>query len=144
MNTDTNPRYSASSPAALVGLAPYSHWLLRIALASVFLFYGIDKFLGAGVSGFSEMMGLPVFVGFLVAIAEILGGAGILIGAFMGAVITRLAAVAMIPVLLGAIFMVHWGQWHFMASDSHPMGGMNFQVVLLLMALYFLIRGNHT
>ena len=137
-------RRSPDNPAALAGLAPYSHWLLRIALASVFLFYGIDKFMGAGVAGFSEMMGLPVFVGFLVAIAEVLAGIGILLGAFMGAIVTRLAAVAMIPVLLGAIFMVHWGQWHFMSTDSHPMGGMNFQVVLLLMALYFLIRGNDT
>jgi putative oxidoreductase len=38
--------------------------------------------------------------------------------------------------------MVHWGQWSFVASDSHPMGGMELQVVLLLIGLYFLIRGN--
>jgi putative oxidoreductase len=55
---------------------------------------------------------------------------------------TRLAALATIPVLVGAIVMVHWGQWSFVASETHPMGGMEFQVVLLLMALYFVIRGN--
>ena len=55
---------------------------------------------------------------------------------------TRLAALATIPVLIGAIVLVHWGQWSFVATETHPMGGMEFQVVLLLMALYFVIRGN--
>ncbi|MFU8831143.1 MAG: DoxX family protein [Wenzhouxiangella sp.] len=131
---------TTSDPMA--GLAPHAHWLLRVALASVFLYHGIDKFTGAGIGAFSEMMGMPVFIGFLVALAEVLGGIGIIVGAFMSGLITRLGALAMIPVLLGAIFMVHWGQWHFMATETHPMGGMQFQVVLLLVALYFLIVGN--
>jgi putative oxidoreductase len=146
MQTQTQIKSSEYFPTALTGPAPYAHWLLRIGLASVFLFHGINKFMGAGIAGFSEMMGLPVIVGFLVAVAEILGGIGILagafVGAFLGGVVTRLAALAMIPVLIGAIVMVHWGQWHFMATETHPMGGMQFQVVLLLLALYFLVRGN--
>ncbi|HBG95692.1 MAG TPA: hypothetical protein DDY14_10325, partial [Chromatiaceae bacterium] len=56
--------------------------------------------------------------------------------------ITRLAALATVPVLIGAIVMVHWGQWSFVATESQPMGGMEFQVTLLLTALYFVIRGN--
>lgn len=129
-------------PGALVCAAPYTHWLLRIALASVFLFHGINKFMGGGVAGFANMMELPLVIAYLVAIAEILGGIGILAGPFINGIITRLAAVAMIPVLLGAIIMVHLGRWHFMATDSHPMGGMEFQVVLLLLAVFFLVRGN--
>ncbi|MEX0914362.1 MAG: DoxX family protein [Wenzhouxiangellaceae bacterium] len=142
MRSQNSIRHAEYSPSALAGFAPYAHWLPRIALASVFLFHGVDKFMGAGVAGFSEMMGLPILVGYLVAIAEVLGGIGILAGALIGGTITRLAALAMVPVLLGAVFMVHWGQWHFMATDTHPMGGMAFQVVLLLVALYFLVRGN--
>ena len=38
--------------------------------------------------------------------------------------------------------MVHWGQWSFVASDSHPMGGMEFQVVLLALGLWFAATGN--
>lgn len=38
--------------------------------------------------------------------------------------------------------MVHRGQWSFVASESHPMGGMEFQVVLTLIALYFVAKGN--
>ena len=95
-------------------------WLLRIALAAVFLFHGIGKFIGdEGVGGFAQMMGLPLFVAYLVAFAEVAGG------------------LAIIPVMLGAIFMVHWGRWNFATSESHPMGGMEFQVVLLLIATWF-------
>jgi putative oxidoreductase len=45
-------------------------------------------------------------------------------------------------VLLGAIIMVHAPRWNFVPAEGFPMGGMEFQVVLTLMALYFLIVGN--
>jgi len=126
---------------ALDDIAPNAHWLLRIALLSVFLFHGVDKFTNLGM--FSEMMGLPVFIAFLVALAETAGGIAVFVGGFTKDWITRLGALAVVPVLLGAIFMVHWGQWHFMATDTHPMGGMQFQVALLFMALYLVIKGNN-
>ncbi|WP_421621918.1 DoxX family protein [Alkalilimnicola ehrlichii] len=56
--------------------------------------------------------------------------------------VTRLGALATVPVLLGAIFMAHWGQWHFLPTATHPMGGMMFQVSLLFVALYLLAKGN--
>lgn len=118
----------------------HAHWLLRIALASVFLFHGAGKFFDIG--GFSAMMELPVLIALLVAIAEVLGGLLILLGGALEDWMTRLGAAAMTPVLLGAIGLVHWGQWSFVATETHPMGGMEFQVVLLFIALYFLIRGN--
>ncbi len=117
-------------------------WFLRAGLAAVFVFHGVGKFAGMGISGFSEMMGLPYTVALLVALAEVGSGFGIIIGGFTSSLITRLSALAIIPVLLGAIFMVHWGQWSFVASETHPMGGAEFQVVLLLTALYFTFRGN--
>lgn len=119
-----------------------AHWLIRFGLASIFLYYGIDKFMGGGLQGFSGATGLPVPVAGLVALSEIGGGALILLGAFAGATITRIGALLTIPVLLGAIFMVHWGQWHMMATPTHPMGGMGFQVGLLFVATYTAIRGN--
>lgn len=127
-------------------LAPHAHWLLRFALASVFLFHGLQKFLVIGLDGFAAMMNLPLSAAFLVASAEVLGGAGILAGATLGGrlgdLATRLSGVAIVPVMLGAIAMVHWGRWSFTAAQSHPLGGMEFQVVLLLLALYFAICGN--
>ncbi len=125
---------------ALDSLKPHAHWLLRIGLAGVFIFHGIGKVMNLG--GFSEMMGLPLAVAALVTLAELAGGVGIIVGAFTKDLITRLAGLALAPVLLGAIFMVHWGRWNFTPAEGFPMGGMEFQVVLLFTALYFLVMGN--
>ncbi len=124
----------------LDSLKPQAHWLLRIALAGVFIFHGVGKVMNLG--GFSEMLGLPIAVVALVTFAELAGGVGIIVGAFTKDLITRLAGLALAPVLLGAIFMVHWGRWNFTPAEGFPMGGMEFQVVLLFTALYFLVMGN--
>jgi len=125
---------------ALDSLRPNAHWVLRIGLASVFLFHGVGK--AVSIEGFSQMMGMPFGLAVLVTFAELAAGIGIILGGFNKELITRLATLAMIPVLLGAIFMVHWGRWNFTPAEGFPMGGMEFQVVLLLLALYFLVMGN--
>ena len=125
---------------ALDSLKPHAHWLLRIGLAGVFVFHGIGKAMALG--GFSQMMGLPIPVAALVTFAELAGGVGIIVGAFTNDLITRLAGLAIAPVMLGAIFMVHWGRWGFEPAEGFPMGGMELQVVVLLTALYFLVMGN--
>ncbi len=124
----------------LDSLKPHAHWLLRFGLASVFIFHGIGKVMNIG--GFAEMMGLPTSVAGLVTLAELAGGVGIIVGAFTNDLITRLAGLAVAPVMLGAIFMVHWGRWNFLPGEGFPAGGMEFQVVLLCSALYFLVMGN--
>ena len=125
---------------SLGGVALNAHWFLRAGLASVLLFHGVGKL--ADVTGFASMMDLSVPVVWLVTLAEIGGGLAILIGAFGRDWLTRLGAAVNIPVLLGAIYLVHWGQWSFVASESHPLGGMEFQVVLLLIASYLVAKGN--
>ncbi len=127
---------------ALAGFTPNAHWLLRVALASVFLFHGFGKV--PNISGFAQMMDLPFIVAALVTFAEVAAGIGILAGGFRSELVTRLAALAMIPVLLGAIVLVHGPRWSFTPAEGFPLGGMEFQVVLLLGALYFLIVGNST
>ena len=119
---------------------PRAHWLLRIGFAAVFLFHGVGKV--ATFSGFAEMMNLPVPVAGLVTFAELAAGIGIVVGGLRSEMITRLAALAGIPVLLGAIALVHWPRWSFTPAEGFPMGGMEFQVVLLMIAIYFLITGN--
>ncbi len=125
----------------LDSLAPHAHWALRLALGSVFLYHGITKFPALGAM--SAMMGMPVALLTLVAIAEAAGGALVLIGGFTSGLLTRLGALSLIPVMLGAIGMVHWGRWSFTPADGYPMGGMEFQVTLLLISLYLLIKGNN-
>ena len=124
----------------LNSLKPHAHWLLRIGLAGVFIYHGIGKAMDVGA--FSQMTGLPTAIATLVTLAEVAGGVGIIVGAFTNDLITRLAALAVTPVMLGAIFMVHWGRWNFTPAEGYPMGGMEFQVVLLLTAVFFLVMGN--
>ena len=129
-------------------MATHAHWLLRIALASVFLFHGLGKIVDVGA--FAGMMGFSIAVAWLVTLAEVGGGVLILLGGVMkdgggpisGTLATRLGALMMAIVVLGAIVLAHWPQWSFVPSESHPMGGMEFQVTLLLISLYFLIVGN--
>ena len=121
-------------------LSPHAHWLLRSGFAAVFLFHGLGKV--ATFSQFAKMMDLSVPVAALVTFAEIAAGIGIILGALKNELITRLAAAAGIPVLLGAIVLVHGPRWSFVPSEGYPLGGMEFQVILLLIAIYFLIAGN--
>ena len=126
-------------------LAGHAHWLLRATLASVFIYHGVLKL--ANLEANAEFLGLSISIVLLVALAETVGGALVLLGgvskiAPSAAWLTRLGAAMIVPVMAGAIVMVHWGQWTFVPSQTHPMGGMEFQVVLLLIALYFTVKGN--
>ena len=115
-------------------------WFIRIPFAAVFLFHGAGKLMLPAMS--ADMLGLPVFLILLVGLAEVLAGAGAVVGGLTNIekrhLVTRLSGLAAAPVLLGAIAMVHWPRWSFVATETHPMGGMEFQVVLLGIALYFL------
>ena len=125
-------------------LQPISGWFIRLPWAGVFLYHGVTKFTG-GIDGFagmlSDMGGAAYPVAVIVAVAEILAGVGAIVGGFgkddFGNAVTKLAGLAAFPIMLGAIFMVHWPNgWNAMA------GGMEFQVLLLGVAIYFMIKGS--
>jgi putative oxidoreductase len=122
-------------------VAPYAHWFLRIALASVFLYHGITKLLS--LSGFAQVMHFSSAVALLVALAETGGAVLILFGGFLWDWVTRLGALIQMPVMVGAITMVHWPQWKAAPTASHPAGGMEFPVTLLLIQIYFVITGRN-
>lgn len=133
-----------SSELAINGIldafAPHAHWLLRISLASVFIFHGIGKF--PTLAQFAEMMNLPIVVALLVALAETVGGILVLAGGFGRDWLTRVGAAMFVPVMIGAVAMVHWPRWSFTPAEGFPMGGMEFQVVLMLISLYLVVKGN--
>jgi len=118
-------------------------WLIRIPFAIVFAGHGAGKLLMPAAS--AEMLQLPVVLVLLVGLAEVLAGIGAIVAGLERAphrlLVDRLTGLAAAPVLLGAIFMVHWPRWSFVATESHPMGGMEFQVVLLGIALFLLLGG---
>jgi putative oxidoreductase len=123
------------------GLAGQMHWALRIAIAAVFLFHGLDKVFNAGSINFlADTLGLGTFLAWLVALGEIATGLLALIGGVGSTMLrdaaTRLAGLGAIVIMIGAIALVHWPNgWAF--SNN----GMEFQVVLLLIGLVMLIRG---
>ncbi len=123
-------------------LSKNAHWLLRIAIASVFIYHGVTKFPMLGK--LAAMMKMPVLMIAMLATMETVGGLLVLTGGFLKPLVTRIGSVLLAPVMVGAIFMMHWGQWSFMASKTHPMGGIEFQVTLLLVIVYLFILGNPT
>ena len=125
-------------------LTANAHWLLRIALASVFIYHGALKFLN--LEGFAQMLPISYLEVVLVAAAETGGGLLVLLGGFrdnrLSDFATRIGAALNLPVMIGAISIVHWGRWNFVPSETHPMGGFQFQAVLILVMLFLVITGN--
>lgn len=101
--------------------APYAALLLRVSLAILFFAHAGLKyfvFTPAGTAHFFESVGVPGWMAYVTMTWEFLGAIALLVG-FM----PRLVALALIPVLLGAIFTVHGaaGFWF-----TNPNGGWEY------------------
>jgi putative oxidoreductase len=117
---------------------PYGHWLLRLALGSVFVIHGIGNFMH--MTMFSATLNVPAFVGTILVLAEIMGGLLVLVGGFLEDWMTRVGALLLIPVVLIVMFMT--GDASFSLSRVHVMSGMEYMIVLVLISLYVLLKGN--
>ncbi len=106
--------------------APHAAFLLRLTLGVVFMAHGLFKVLVLtlpGTAAFFAAQGFPGWTAYPVFAAEVVGGAALLAGYY-----TRVVAVALLPVMLGA-FTVHWGNgWYFGNQD----GGWEYIAVLLV------------
>jgi putative oxidoreductase len=102
-------------------LVPYGALLLRLALGALFLAHGLLKLLvhkPAGTAAYFRSLGLPGFVGYLTMAAELSGGTLLILG-----IGTSLIALALVPLILGTIYMVHGSKgWLF----THECGGWEF------------------
>jgi putative oxidoreductase len=101
-------------------LAPYGALVLRLGLGIMALAHGLLKILVftiPGTVGFFESLGYPGFFAYLVIFAEIAGGLALVAGFQV-----RLAALAMIPVLIGATLAHAGNGWVF----SSPNGGWEY------------------
>lgn len=108
--------------------------LLRVALGILFLAHGGLKLFGfglAGTAGFFQSLGLPGPLAYLTIAAELLGGIALILGYR-----TRIVSLILIPVLLGAIVLVHFSAGFFF---SNPNGGWEYPafwiVALVVQAL---------
>lgn len=122
---------------------PYGHWLLRIALGSVFMIHGIGNLMN--LTGFAAALNVPQTVGTVLVLAEIAGGILVLSGGFMGGEMTRFGALMLLPVLLVVMYtMLRGSDMSFTFSRVHVVGGMEYLLVLFLISLYVLLKGNKT
>jgi putative oxidoreductase len=98
-------------------LIPYGALLLRLALGALFLAHGLLKLLvhkPAGTAAYFRSLGLPGFVGYLTMAAELGSGSLLILG-----IATRLVALALVPLILGTIYMVHGSKgWLFTNKDG--------------------------
>ena len=117
---------------------PYGHWLLRVALAGVFVIHGIGNFMN--MTGFAQTLHVPTFVATVLALAEIVGGILVFVGGFLEDWMTRLGALLLIPVLLMVMLMT--GDMSLTLSRIDVMSGMGYMIVLVLISLYVLLKGN--
>lgn len=101
-------------------LTPYATTLLRVSLGTLALGHGLLKilvFTPAGTVGFFASLGLPAMLAYATIAVEVVGGIALIAGVF-----TRYVSLAMIPILLGAVFVHSGAGWLF----SNEGGGWEF------------------
>jgi len=101
--------------------APYAALVLRVTLGVLFLAHASLKlfvFTPAGTAKFFASLGMPGEFAYLVITVEVLSGIALILGVW-----TRYAALAGIPILLGAISTVHGAAGFFF---TNPKGGWEY------------------
>ncbi len=119
-------------------------FIARIFLGIVILPHGLQKLLGmfggAGFSGTVDFFvgsGLPSAVAILIIIGESFGALGLILG-----FLSRLAALGIAVIMLGAIFMVHLQNGFFMNWFGNQTGeGFEYHLLALGLSLVVLIKG---
>jgi putative oxidoreductase len=107
--------------------------ILRVTMGILFLAHAWLKlviFTPAGTVAFFESLGFPGLLAYVVIAAELLGGIALILGVW-----TRWVSLALLPILLGAIYP-HWGAGFFFSNEG---GGWEFPafwaIALIVQAL---------
>ena len=117
--------------------APYAAFILRLSLGVLFLAHFSLKFFiftPAGTAQFFQSLGLPGALAYLTMVAELLGAIALILGVY-----TRFVAVALIPILLGAIVTVHWSAGFFFTNAN---GGWEFPAFWIIGLLALALVGD--
>ncbi len=123
----------------------WSSLLLRITLGCVMFQHGAQKLLGwycgGGFSGtmgfFTEQMGMPALIAFLIIIGESFGSVGLLVG-----FLTRFTAASLGIIMLGAISLVHLPNGFFMNWFGQQAGeGYEYHLLVIGICLALMITG---
>lgn len=108
--------------------------LIRVVVGAIFFAHGAQKlfgwFDGKGLEATVQMMG-PL--GYLVAVGECIGGAGIVLG-----FLSRFSALSNIVIMIGAIAMVHGKNGFFL---NNPGVGYEYNIALIGLLLPIVLLG---
>ena len=111
--------------------------VIRVTLGVIFFAHGAQKVFGwfggyglKGTTGYFVSIGLPLPVAYAACFLELLGGIGLLLGLF-----TRLAALAIIAMMAGAIAKVHWPHGFFINWELAPGKGHGLEANLAFIAM---------
>ena len=114
-----------------------SLFLLRVVLGIIFFAHGAQKVLGwfgghglKGTVGFMTSMGLPAPIAYMVCLFEFLGCLGLIVG-----LLTRLDALAIAIVMVGAIATVHAKHGFFLNWELEPGKGHGFEANLAYLTM---------
>lgn len=119
-----------------INLMNYSATTIRVSLGIMFISHGLLKLLVftlAGTAGFLESQGYPQWLAAPLTYAEIIGGVLLVIG-----LQTRLVALVLTPVLIGALIVHLPSGWVF----SSPGGGWEYPLFLLATNFSLLLSGS--
>ena len=111
---------SHASTSVEVNRADYAALILRLTMGAAFLAHAwlkIAVFTPAGTVQFFQSLGLPGPLAYVVIAAELAGGIALILGLW-----TRWVSLALLPILLGAVF-AHWGAGFFFSNQG---GGWEF------------------
>lgn len=105
-------------------------WILQVLLGLFFVFAGFNKVrdISATVDMFGNL-GLPGVLAYVVGGAELLGGIGLLVPR-----LTRLAAMGLLIIMIGAVFM------HATKIPGGLAGGMPALIAMVLLVVLLWLR----
>jgi putative oxidoreductase len=116
--------------------APYAALVLRVSLGVMYIAHSLVlkyfTFTLPGTAQFFESLGLPGALAYVTFWAELIGG--VLLVAGIG---TRVVALALVPVLVGASWVHAGNGWVFSAAN----GGWEYPVFLIAASLVLALLG---
>lgn len=127
---------TSARPSLIEGVAnaDLAATVLRVSMGVLFLAHAGLKlfvFTPAGTAGYFASLGLPGPLAYLVIAAELLGGIALILGVY-----SRWVSLALVPILLGSIYVPHAAAGFFFSNEG---GGWEFPafwtVTLIVQAL---------
>jgi putative oxidoreductase len=118
--------------------------IVRLGLAAVFYAHSSQQLLGwfggngpqATVKGWNERYGLPVWLCWIGILIEFIGSFAMVLGLF-----TKFFALGLTIFMAVAIWKAHWNNGFFLARKAGEGNGIEFCLMLILMALAILVGG---